>query len=472
MHKRTFQSIYKRLNIFFVILIISVTVAISLIFRKAVREFVFEVNEKRSHFTLIAIKNEILLSERLGASISQLLEEIAAQSPDEHIFMIIQHGKIINEAGKIMDHDKIITSAASLLSRLDNHGVSVKVQGVGPQIQLVGVAKLDDTRFLVMISKSKFIQENIVYIFFLYTSLLALIIFFAITIFSQKLSKPIIAKLKKIESAIKRYKLGDNTVRIDTAKDKQDEFDLVFHEFNEMADTIENLKKQLLTKLEWEKTLLSSLAHDMNTPITILRGNAENLMEHGERMRSKDVKKICITLLMQSLYLQSLVDDLLTLANAKISRLSIKCETIPLDPFFDSLVDVFNSLALDKGIVITGDGAGIQIWADPVRLRQIMSNLVRNAITYADKTSYIEIWAETYGNGVLIHIRDDGNGLPLEIIPVLFSDKTDIKRDNIKGWGLGLRIVKMLTELHGGWCKYIADRKGAYFQIWFPMKQD
>jgi len=467
MAKKAFKSIYIRLNILFVLLLVTVILIISLIFREVVREFMFEINENRSKFTLMTIKNEILLSENAGISIDTLLNQIVKRSVEEHVLMLIANGKISNIVGKIEESEKSLALAFALFSEKD---ISVDVKGIGPNIKLIGAIKLDNSRILLMISHSKLIKEKFFYFFFFFTLFIIFIIFLAVFIFSQKLFKPVIKKLKKLEDAIRLYKSGDNTVRISVSRDKEDEFDLAFNEFNEMTDIIENLKKQLTDKLEWEKSLLSSLAHDMNTPITILRGYSENLMEHVEQMSSKDVKKICIALLTQSLYLQSLVDDLLTLANAKISRLGIKCEEIALDPFLDSLIDTFSPLAMDKGIIITGDADGINLWADPVRLRQIMSNLIRNAIIYADGTSYIEIRAEISENGVLINVRDDGKGLPSEIIPVIFEDKTEIKREKIKGWGLGLRIVKMLAGLHNGWCGYVKEEKGAHFQIWFPFK--
>jgi len=467
MGKRAFKSIYIRLNILFILLLVAVIIIISLVFREVVREFMFEINENRSRFTLMTIKNEILLGENAGISTGVLLNQIVERSAGEHLLMLITGDKITDIAGEIRESEQSAALAFALFSGKD---IAVDVKGIGPNIKLIGAIKLDNSRILLMVSHSKLIKEKFFYFFFFFTLFIIFIVFLAVFIFSQKLFKPVIKKLKKLEDAIRLYKSGDNAVRINVSGDKHDEFDIAFNEFNEMADTIENLKKQLMDKLEWEKRLLSSLAHDMNTPITILRGYSENLMEHSGQMSSKDIKKICISLLTQSLYLQSLVDDLLTLANAKISRLSIKCEEIALDPFFDSLIDTFSPLAIDKGIIITGDAEGMNIWADPVRLRQIMSNLIRNAIIYADGTTNIEIKAEISENGVLINVRDDGKGLPSEIIPVIFEDKTEIKKEKIKGWGLGLRIVKMLAELHNGWCKYLKEEKGAHFQIWFPQK--
>jgi len=279
---------------------------------------------------------------------------------------------------------------------------------------------------------------------------------------------PFLQRLHLLKKSIKMFGTGKKEVRLPGQHAKHDEFDIIFNEFNRMADTITQFEQQKRHEEEEKKALLAQLAHDINTPIAILRANAENLMEYANEINAEKKQSLYTDILAQSIYIQSLVDDLLTMASVQVSSLSVHPEAVSLDELFDSIVDTFQPLVEKKGIVIVADGKNLSVWADVIRTRQIMTNFVKNAIVHGKKVTLVEIYAKKINGKVLITVKDNGSGIPDEMVPEIFERYHKGKYQQSSGWGLGLSIVKMLSKLQGGTCKYCGSGNGAIFEIILP----
>jgi signal transduction histidine kinase len=113
-----------------------------------------------------------------------------------------------------------------------------------------------------------------------------------------------------------------------------------------------------------------------------------------------------------------------------------------------------------------------EINVDPERIEQVLGNLVSNALRYTPEAGEIRLSASQAVNGVILSVRDNGSGIPPEVLPHIFerSYRGDAARQG-DGSGLGLSIAKSIIELHGGTIKAASDGpgKGAIFSIFFPV---
>jgi signal transduction histidine kinase len=250
-----------------------------------------------------------------------------------------------------------------------------------------------------------------------------------------------------------------------------DGFLLVNFEFNRMADAIATLDDEKKERERDERAWIAGLAHDINTPMTIIRGYAENLAECGAFSESPEQLRYLSEILAQSLYMQALVDDLLTQASTRLTPLTITPEWVELSGFYDLIIDMFHFPAAARGIALIAEDNGLKVWVDPLRLRQILINLVRNALTHAGHLKCIELLAECCDGGVMLVVQDDGSGIEAGSETAIFTCGKRGEHSGVKGWGLGLAVVKMLTEAHNGYCRVaVGPQGGARFELWFPKK--
>ncbi len=167
---------------------------------------------------------------------------------------------------------------------------------------------------------------------------------------------------------------------------------------------------------------------------------------------------------------KSLVEDLLTVASAHTATLAIHPEKISLDEIFDTIVDTFQPVVTDRGITIIADGHDLHVWADPVRTRQILINLVKNSIMHGNTLTLIEITATQKNNKeISIIVKDNGQGMDKEKTKKISKGQTNTS--GYKGWGLGLSIVRMLAEMQGGCFNFQHSGTGVVAELILPQKK-
>ena len=371
-----------------------------------------------------------------------------------------------------------MTAPETLLSSgrrlLESAGTSsaVRIGGALGFRSIVGAVRLDETRTLVVeYHRFGFWRRHIGES----ARLLAATLLCALTVgllVSRRLAAPILNRLMTLRQVLEAYGRGEKQARLPEGGPR-DEFQGVFDAFNRMGDRIDELESERARRSEEERALLAGLAHDINTPMTVIRGYAEILSQTNAPVDESSRRRIAAELLGQSLYVQAILDDLLAMTKAAERGLKLACEPLALDPLFDTVVDTYQPIARRYGIEVVADAEGLEVWADPLRLRQVLTNLVRNALVHARGATLVELTArsEPVGNGrgqVIVSVCDDGPGIAEADVPHLFDRYHRATEASGKGWGLGLAIVKMLAELHGGSCRHVAREQGACFEVTLP----
>jgi two-component system sensor histidine kinase BaeS len=237
-----------------------------------------------------------------------------------------------------------------------------------------------------------------------------------------------------------RLEGGDYSARVHDFGHGPRELRALVAAFNAMA-------AQLETDEEQRRTLLADVSHELRTPLAVLRGELEAMIDGihpaDEEHLSAAVDEIAM--------LTGLVEDLRTFAQAESGRLELHPETTDLGVLIQEVATSFEPLAA-KGAV----RLDVQLPAelplasiDPLRVRQVLSNVVANALRYAPSGSEVRIAAaQVAPDRISISVRDHGPGISPEVLPHLFDRFA--RGSDSRGSGLGLAIARRLVEAHGG----------------------
>jgi two-component system sensor histidine kinase BaeS len=187
------------------------------------------------------------------------------------------------------------------------------------------------------------------------------------------------------------------------------------------------------------RQLMADVAHELRTPLAILQGRIEGLLDG---VYPRDETHLA-ELLEETRHLSRLVEDLGTLAHAEAGALELRKEAVDLG---DLIRDV--AAALPRPIAVEVPAELPAIEADPVRIRQVLLNLLANALRHTPAEGVISVEVQARPQRMLIRVRDSGSGIAPEELPRLFERFQ--KGSGSRGSGLGLPIARKLVLAHGG----------------------
>ncbi len=218
---------------------------------------------------------------------------------------------------------------------------------------------------------------------------------------------------------------------------------------------------------------VANVSHELRTPISLIKSAIETLQD-GAKGDSVARDKFLGIIDRHASRLELLIEDLLLLSALDSGRIELRTEPVDLTGAVQTVIDDLAPTALSRGVqVVNQVGAEQKLRADPLRLRQILSNLIDNAIKYGREAGTVEISATPLGGGfVQVRVRDDGEGMSEATLKRVFerffrADKARARQQG--GTGLGLAIVKNLVLAHGGDVRVeSAPGKGSIFIFRLP----
>jgi two-component system phosphate regulon sensor histidine kinase PhoR len=219
------------------------------------------------------------------------------------------------------------------------------------------------------------------------------------------------------------------------------------------------------------KEFVANVSHELKTPLTCIRGYAETLrtgaLSDGDAAR-RFVEKIETN----AGQLQNLVEDILKLSQIESGRLEIATAPTALGPVIGSLCDEFSDLAESKKISLKKEvAADLTVPVDVQAFRQILGNLVQNAVKYTPESGAVTVSARALGGVCRVSVSDTGIGIPETDISRVFERfyRVDKARSRaMGGTGLGLAIVKHLVQAHGGDVG-VKSEVGKGSEFWFTI---
>ncbi|WP_153464229.1 sensor histidine kinase [Sediminibacillus terrae] len=275
---------------------------------------------------------------------------------------------------------------------------------------------------------------------------------------SKQVTKPLIRMKEETE------KLSSGETNVELSEHYNDELGVLAHSINRLAEELERMKKE-------RNDFLSSIAHELRTPLTYLKGYAD--IASREQTDEEDRRKYLEIIKEETESLTAMVQQLFQLAKMDENAFAIQPEVREVKPLlFEAKEKMYPLITNNEAEVSIDCSDGIDIYADPIRFRQVIMNLLDNALRYSGEQPRIHIQVNNLHTRVLIKVRDEGSGVPEEFLPYLFDRLYRIDKSRSRGLGgtgLGLAIVKEIVEIHGGKVEAM-NQEGLCIQVSWPKE--
>lgn len=219
---------------------------------------------------------------------------------------------------------------------------------------------------------------------------------------------------------------------------------------------------------------LGMVAHDLRNPISVVRMLVDLVLTGGAGPVNDDQREILSDVLAASGTMLTLVDDLLTASALESGQLILKRQDVAVAEYLRGVVSSQRLAACAKDIrlEVSGVVAGLRASIDPDRLRQVLVNLISNAIKFSERGSRITVSARAEATSVTFSVADQGQGIPQNEFQKLFKEFSRTSVASTAGetsTGLGLAITRRIVEAHGGriWVESVVG-EGSVFQFTVP----
>lgn len=215
--------------------------------------------------------------------------------------------------------------------------------------------------------------------------------------------------------------------------------------------------------------ILGIVAHDLRNPLNTIVASTDLLLhENLDRARQSELLEVALRAGRQ---MNRLIGDLLDTVRLNAGKLALDLEDVPVAKVFHQAEEMFTPLAAKRHVrveAIAPDN-GVAVRADPLRVSQIVGNIVGNALKFTPEEGSVTMRASANGNHVTIQITDTGPGIAPSDLEHLFDNFWQAQRNDHRGVGLGLAIAKGVVEAHGGriWCDSTPGR-GSTFSFTLP----
>jgi len=243
--------------------------------------------------------------------------------------------------------------------------------------------------------------------------------------------------LGDIVSAADRVAAGDYSAR--AAEHGPRSLRVVARAFNSMTSKLQAQDEQ-------RRHLMADIAHELRTPLAVLQGRLEGMVDGVYPRDEAHVAAV----LEETRMLARLVDDLRTLAHAESGMLTLQKESSDLAILIGDAVSAFASDAATRHVALRVTTAADLplVDVDPLRIREVLMNLISNALQHTPAGGVVSIDAKTLGKAMMVTVADTGAGIAADEVPKIFERFH--KGRGSRGSGLGLTIARNLVVAHGG----------------------
>jgi signal transduction histidine kinase len=312
----------------------------------------------------------------------------------------------------------------------------VQVEGFGAPFRVASVRIADGSNIYLGLSErdERHVLRNLrVRFLSLWGAIVLLgfvIVFFA--------TRRMLGRVREITEAASRIGQSDLSSRVPDTRGN-DEIGHLARTLNHMLDRIENTVHQL-------HTMTDSLAHDLRSPLTAIRGKLETALssdvgaEHTEPIVSAIDELDRLT---------EFLNTSLDVAEAKADALRLSLTEVDLDELVRGMIDLYEPCMNDKGLgVQLRSGGSVKVLADPALLHRVIANLLDNELKHLPASSLVCFSLRTEGGLATLIVEDSGPGFDAEVARHLFERR--VKGRESRGHGLGLAFVEAVVRVHGG----------------------
>jgi len=238
---------------------------------------------------------------------------------------------------------------------------------------------------------------------------------------------------------VRDHRLFTGIIR-DITQRKQAEQQLI--KAKEKAEEANRLKSEFL----------NVMSHELRTPLTVMLGNLPLLSEIEDMPPAEEIVEIVGDIDDAGQHLRQLINDLLDISKIEAGQMTLNLDIFNVQDIVDDSIDTIQNMAAKKNLNLEKSGSSAPVTADPLRVKQILLNLMSNAVKFTD-AGKISIAMEPDHDQVIIRVTDTGCGIDPADMEQVFEKFTQVDSSSTRaaeGTGLGLAITKKLVELHGG----------------------
>jgi signal transduction histidine kinase len=323
---------------------------------------------------------------------------------------------------------------------------------------------------------------------------LLLVAILAAFLVASGMQRAIAAPLLQLADTARAVSTGRDVTRR-AAPTSKDELGVVMHAFNDMLDRIDARTAELereveeRRRVEAERTaalererdanrlkdeFLATLSHELRNPLNAVLGWAR-LIESGKL--DEEQARRAIQIILRNVDAQvRLVEDLLEMSSVVTGRMRLAVQTVDLRDLIEEVVDAVRPGAEAKGLRLHSllESPGAAVSGDPDRLRQVVWNLLANAVKFTPRGGRVEITAQRVRSHAEVVVSDTGQGIHPDLLPYVFDRLRQGDSSTTRlhgGLGIGLSLVRHLVELHGGsvFAESPGEGHGATFVVKLPL---
>jgi signal transduction histidine kinase len=239
-----------------------------------------------------------------------------------------------------------------------------------------------------------------------------------------------------------------------------------------MADELAARAQALEASDKARRQLLADVSHELMTPLTAMRGYVETLRMKELAIDETTRDRYLHIIDEETHRLERIIGDLLDLARLEGGGGTMRREPVSVQALFERVHSRHERELTARGVTLAANIAkGAEtVQGDPDRLEQALQNLAANALRHTPDGGEIVLSADVAGDKLRLRVRDSGEGIPPEHLPLIFDRfyKVDASRKAVGGSGLGLSIVRAIVERHGGTIT-ARNEGGAVFDVLLPV---
>jgi signal transduction histidine kinase len=285
------------------------------------------------------------------------------------------------------------------------------------------------------------------------------------------LSDSLLLPIRRTQRQLATIAAGDFSGRLTVPN--RDEIGALAADVNRMSDELQRLYQELESASRHKSDFLAAMSHELRTPLNTIIGFSEMLQEQmfGE-LNERQVAYID-QVLQASEHLLALINDVLDLAKVEAGKMELELSEVAILDVLRSAVSMYSEQASRAGVELSlkAEPKEITIRADGRRVRQIVFNLVSNAVKFTPAAGRVEVSARLDDDRVEIAVADSGPGIAANELEAIFEEFTQATGSKqAEGTGLGLPLSRKLVELHGGrlWVDSTSGT-GATFRFTLPV---
>ena len=233
-----------------------------------------------------------------------------------------------------------------------------------------------------------------------------------------------------------------------------------------LARSFNAMAERLQTNEARRRELLADIAHELRTPLSVIRGNVEGMLDGLYAIEPDRLRP----LIEETTVMARLLDDLRTLSTAEAGALRLYREPVDATALVEEAAAAFRVRAAERGIRLDShvEADAGTLDADPVRLGEVLANLLSNAVRHTPSGGAVTVSARRDRANVIFEVADTGPGIPAEQLPHVFE--RFVSSSDSGGTGLGLAIAKRLVEAHGGSIEAESGTRGTTMRFRIPAE--